>query len=1095
MRMKHLKDRQRLAAWVLLTILTVAAGSRSSAQVAGSASLSGTVRDEAGAQIPGASVVLTEVARQLDRDSVTNDAGRFAFPNVPAGAYSMMVKKAGFESYHLTDIRLAVDQQGAVEVILKVGAITTSVDVSAKEGALLETESNTIGTVVDSERVEELPLNGRNPLQLALLAAGANDANNRDFSNNQTGRGDRAVVIGGNFAANTSYLLNGIVVRGSRSTELTVPLSPDAVDQFRVQQSFFMPYQGLGPAIVNFATKGGANAFHGSVYEFLRNEDLDARNYFSPAIPDGLHRNQFGATAGGPIRRNRIWFFGLYEGYRQATAFSARAYTPTSAMFGGNFQAVSQVIYDPGSFDPQTGTRTPFANNIIPSGRINPVSQKLLQYYIPGASLAELPSNLFVQPRNTDTGDQYGLRIDASLTASQTLFAQVIKFSSDLVNAGAFPASGSIYPADTGLAMLQHTWTISPTLVSTTRLGISRSSLLFANQGSKLGSILPGIGVENTNDTRGVSGVTMTGFTGFGHASGDLGNVDNVYQLDYGLNSIRGKHNLQFGANLRYYRSWQHNSNASALGALAFQSLFTAQLQASSSGQLAPAANTGNAFADFLLGTSATATLAGLPSIPYRATEFLPYVSDTWKVARRLTLNYGISWFKATVPNPVGQYHQWPHGFDFSTGLVTYSALGQVSAEIIHPHNLDFTPRLGFAWQVGRNTVVRGGAGIYYADYQLGWTQWGMLAPPYSNSASLSNVGLTVPQYVLGQNVFPTSLASTLPTVNAAYAASLKNAAPFLLDPNARTSYMQQWNFTIQHTLRQNDLVEVLYMGSSDHDLVSRYDVDQCRPALPNLQCVASTRLYPQYGSLLDSLMAGNSSYQALVGRLDHRAGWGLNARFEYTFAKALTDGTEAGNPQIGTCRSCEKGSTSYDVRQRAVLSLIYDLPFGRGRQFGSAMPPALNAAAGGWTVTAIASFQTGIPVALAAPNQTGAAYGQERPNRICNGADSALSGNLRSDGLKQFNTACFSNPASGYFGNSGWNVLAGPGVDNWDIGIQKYLSVSERVRFQFRTEMFNAFNHANFGLPDGNVADAGFGLVSAAGSPRLIQFGLKLLY
>src|SRR5579872_2633468 len=182
--------------WILLTILTLAAVSRSAAQVAGSASLSGTVRDAAGAPIPGASVALTEVARQLDRDSVTNDAGRFAFPNVPAGAYSMLVKKTGFESYHLTDIRLAVDQQGAVEVVLKIGAVTTSVDVSAKEGALLETESNTIGTVVDSERVEELPLNGRNPLQLALLAAGANDSNNRDYSNNQTGRADRAVVIG-----------------------------------------------------------------------------------------------------------------------------------------------------------------------------------------------------------------------------------------------------------------------------------------------------------------------------------------------------------------------------------------------------------------------------------------------------------------------------------------------------------------------------------------------------------------------------------------------------------------------------------------------------------------------------------------------------------------------------------------------------------------------------------------------------------------------------------------------------------------------------------------------------------------------------------
>lgn len=779
-------------AWVFLTILAVGATSRSSAQVAGSASLSGTVHDETGALVPGASVVLTEVARQLDRGSPTNEAGRFVFPNIPAGTYSMTVTKAGFESYRLTDIRLAVDQQGAVEVVLKVGAVTTSVDVSAKQEVLLETESNTIGTVVDSDRIVELPLNGRNPLQLSLLAAGANDSSNRAYSNNQTGRSDRAVIIAGNFPTSTSYLINGIVVRGSRSTELTVPLSPDALDQFRVQQSFFMPDQGPNPAIVNFTTKGGTNAFHGSVYEFLRNEDLDARNYFAPPVPDGLHRNQFGFTVGGPLRRNKMWFFGWYEGYRQATAFSTSAYTPTSAMFGGNFQALSKVIYDALSFDSQTGRRTAFANNIIPSNRINSVSQKLLQYYLPGASLAQLPSNLFVQPRKTDKGNQYGLRVDASPAPSHNLFAQVIKFSSSMTNPGAFLGTGNNYPTDTGLAMLQHTWTITPTLVSTARLGIARNFLLQANAGQKLGSILQGIGIQNTNDTRGVSGVSMTGYSAFGRAGGDLGNIDNVYQLDYGLNDVRGKHNLQFGANLRYYRTWQHNSNANALGSLAFQSLFTAQLQANSTGQLAPVANTGDSFADFLLGTIATGQLAGLPMIPYRATEFIPYISDTWKVTRGLTLNYGISWLKATVPNPMGQYHLWTHGFDFSTGLLTYAALGQVTPQLVHPNNLDFAPRLGFAWKPRflRNTVIRGGGGVYYEDYVLGRTQGAMLAPPFSNSASLSNVGLTLPQYVLGQNVFPASLSSLRPTVTSDYAASLTNAAPNLLDPNVKLSYM-----------------------------------------------------------------------------------------------------------------------------------------------------------------------------------------------------------------------------------------------------------------------------------------------------------------
>lgn len=720
---------------------------------------------------------------------MTDEAGRFVFPNVPAGAYSLTASKDGFESYRFNDIQLEVGQQAALEVVLKLGAVSSSVEVSAKQQILLETESNTLGTVVDSARVEELPLNGRNVLQLALLAGGANPATSASASQNQTGRTDRIVIVGGNFSAYTGYLLNGIVIRGSRSTEMTVPLSPAAIDQFKVQQSFFMTDQGPNPSIISVTSKGGTNQFHGQVFEFLRNVDFDSRNYFSPGSED-LHRNQFGFAAGGPIIKNRLWFYGHYEGLRQVDGFSSSGYTPTSTMFGGDFSALSKTIFDPLT-QSQAGTRTPFPNNVVPQARINSVAQKLLNYYLPGTNLKS-SQNLFVNPRNTLDEDQYGVRIDTMLTQNQNLFGDLLVFRSDLVNKGLFPDSGAFYPERTQIGMMQHTWTMRPTMVATARIGFSRSSVLSANEGSQLGAVLPGLGIENTLDPRGITGINFSGFySAFGKAAGDLGNIDNNYQADYGINYIRGSHNLQFGANLVYHRTWQQNANASALGALTFASTFTAQLVPNAAGQLGPETNTGDPFADFLLGIPTTGLLNGLPRIPFRYTEFTPYIQDTWKLARGLTLNFGISWYKETVPNPQGKYHEWPHSFDYSTGLLQYAALGQVASQVVQPDNNNFAPRLGFAWQPRflPKTVIRSGAGVYYATSQLSNLQWTMVGPPYSNSLNIANSPAATPQWVMGQTIFP-PYTLTLPTAN--YASTLSNVAPFLFDSNARTPYTEQ---------------------------------------------------------------------------------------------------------------------------------------------------------------------------------------------------------------------------------------------------------------------------------------------------------------
>ncbi len=1064
----------------------------------GGAAASGTVADPSGAPVPAAKVVLTEVARGLDRETVSNEAGRFAFPVLSLGAYTLRVSKEGFETFEVTAFNLEIGQLASFDVVLKVGQLSTVVTVSGAERVLLQTESNTIGTVIDSARVEELPLNGRNLLQLALSAAGVNEAVGRANVADQTGHPGRAVILAGNPGGATGYTVNGIAVRGGRLGELALNLSLADLDQFKVQQSFFMPDQGPNPGLVNATTKGGGNRFHGQVFEFVRNKSLDARNFFAPG-PEDLHRNQFGFAAGGPIARDRVWFYGNYEGLREITAFSARAYTPTRAMFEGDLREVAEVIHDPLTYSAASGARQPFPNNTIPADRINAVSRRLLEFYLPGSSLAQRPQNVFGNPRNTLDDNQFSVRIDAALTSRQNFFSQYLSQDSPAVQPGLFPLAGAFYPNELEMGMAQHTYMLRPNLINTARLGVVRNVALFSNEGRKRGSILRDIGIQNTLDDRGVTSIGFVEYAGFGRANGDLGNIDNNYQLDEGINWVAGSHNYQFGASVRYRRSWQQNANAGAHGSLGFQRTFTAQLQRDTQGRLAPRPGTGNSFADFLLGMNTTGSFRGLPMLPYRFTQFMPYFQDTWKLTRSLAVNYGISWFHASVPQPQGFARELAHGFDETTGLLKFAALGEIDPRIVSGERNNWTPRAGLVWQPAflPNTVFRAGAGIYYSDSRLIELQFGMVGPPFNDSIDAFNSQFEpLPVFVLGRNIFPTTPARPL---DRNYGAGLRNAAPFLINEQGRTPYMQQWNVSVQPSLGASNAFELAWLGSSNHALQNRYDFDQCRVG-SDLRCDPATRPYFRYTSLLRADFNGNSSYNALVAKYDHRAAAGLNLRVEYTWAKALTDtweGSSSTETQITSCRRCDKSDAAFDVRHRLSISQIYDLPFGRGRRFGADMSRAADLALGGWTVTSIAVFQTGVPFPVTGPNRTGSAFVAHRPNRVCDGADSSLANNLRSNGMRFFNTSCFVIPPTGFFGNSGRLVLHGPGLNNWDVGIQKFFPIPARegMRLQFRLEMFNAFNHAQFGNPVAAAENTNFGLVTGARQPRLVQLGMKLLF
>ncbi len=1078
-------------AGVIFAILVAVTGPSIWAQgVSGSASVAGTVTDTTGAVIPGASVVLLNVERGSEQEVSSNEAGNYAYPDITPGTYTVRVSSEGFQTREVTDLQVQVGQRAAVNVELEVGQVTEVVTVEAA-AVLLETESNAIGTVVDSERVNELPLNGRNFLELALLAGGTAPAEGRASFAGQIGHPGRFVVVGGVKAANNSYTINGIQVRGARGGELAVNVSIANVDQFKVQSSFFMPDQGPNPSMVNVTTVGGTNAFHGEAFEFLRNTKLDARNFFSPG-PEELKRNQFGFAIGGPIVKDKMWFRTGYEGMRERVAFTRGVFTPTQAMFGGDFSEDPFTIHDPMTLNETAGTRQPFPNQQVPRDRFNTVSENLLQYYLPGSSFTQRPNNLFVNPRNVIEDDQLNARVDMQLTDKQSLFTQYMWSDNSAVRPGSFPLSGAFYPNQFWMWMAQHTYTISPKWVSTIRLGVSRNQALFSNEARDVGDILTPLGITGTFDTRGVFAQRIQGFAGFGRSNGDLGNIDNNYQFDPGFSYITGNHQYRFGASVRYRRTWQQNANAGAHGSLIYNRVYTAQLTRNAAGNLVPAGGSGNAFADYLLGTPDRGSTRGLPMLQYRHTQFMPYVQDTWKVRRNLTLNWGISWFKDTIPNPRGSAADYPHGFDPATGLLEFAVLGQVDPRVIEPDSDNIAPRVGIAWQLDNKTVLRAGAGVYFSDMQLIELQFSAVGPPFTNSVDAINTGKLVPEFIPGVNIFP---VIPLPPIDENFASNLPSGiTPFTLQEEGRTPYVQQWNLSLQRTLGRSSMLELSYLGNSGHRQQNRYDNNQCQ-VTADLFCDRATRPYPRYRAILQSDFNANSSYNALVARFHHRMSRGVDLRVEYTFGKALYDGWELGgatNNQIANNRALDKGPTSFNVKNRIVTSLLWELPVGLDRAFGSGMSRAADYVVGGWNVSTIATFSNGLPIFITVPNRTGSPFVGHRPNRTCSGDLSSV--DLRSN--RQFiDTSCFQDTERGFFGNSERAPISGPGLNNFVIGIQKDFTFTESKLLEFRLEMFNAFNHAQFRNPNGSVANRNFGLVSAARQPRVVQMALKLQF
>jgi hypothetical protein len=841
---------------------------------------------------------------------------------------------------------------------------------------------------------------------------------------------------------------------------------------------------------------------------------MESRNYFSTLPTGPYHQNQFGGTIGGPVLHDKLFFFGNYEGYRQNQHAFSSGFVPTQAMFSGDFSALSTPIYDPSTYNAATGTKQQFPGNIIPANRINAISKALLAYYSPGDPFSGTTNNFGRNPQTTLNTDQATGRIDFSLSQSNQFFAQGSWVNSPATSEGLFTAQASAYPLDTEFVALGWTWTLSPTKVNQFNVGVVRDSVF--QQGQKIPGIQAQLGITGSSDGDGVPAVNLNGYTGFGTSTGLLGDVDNEYQIHEAFDWLHGNHQLKMGFSVNYVRSLQSSANLNARGIIQFNAQYTAQTKAAAGGTVALVAKTGDSFADFLLGDPANAHSQGMPIIHVAWTDTEPYLQDTWKVNKNLTMNLALAWFGDTPPAPRSMADRnLIHGFDFTTGLVTFAALGTADPNVYKMTKNSFAPRVGLVWQPPMlpNTVVRAGWGMYYPTPMHFGLQYSVVSQIITVNNQVTNaVNQPFPTYYFGNNLLP---PATVGQITAAQVPGITGSVLYE-DANTRMPSVPQYTLDVQHTFGASYLLDVAYLGNQGHHLAKLFNPLDC--SVPGTQnCNTATQpFYPRLTFMQDMSSTGSSNYNALLVKFIKQYSNGLSLLTNYTWSKAMSNSNESNNgglSQSKSCLQCDYGPASFNVQNSLVVSGIFELPVGRGKKLGTNMNRFVDAAIGGWSVNAIMTLQSGNPFTVTGTNHVAWPADQIRADRYCNGRNGLTNKNLRTNGMYWLNTAtisglntpCFVDPftdphnTSGqpwYFGTSGFDVLPGPGINNWDTGLHKSFALIERMKMTIRGEFFNAWNHAQFANPNSNVTAAKFGTVTATQhAARQIQLGATLTF
>ena len=896
------------------------------------ATIVGRVSDSSGAVLSGAEVKVYNTATGLERSVQSGDTGDYEFPLLPiTGAYRLTVAKEGFKTQEKTGIELQVQQQARFDVILDVGNVSDRITVEAS-APVVNTETGSIGQVIENKKIVDLPLNGRNFVQLASLLPNAVIGTSGTV-------GGTTVAVSGGRANKTEYLLDGISINEQLFDGVILRPSVDAIQEFKVQSNSFSAEYGRGNAVLNATIKSGTNNFHGTLFEFLRNDKLDARNFFL-ARKAPYRQNQFGFAVGGPVMlpkfsgKDKSFFFLNYEGTRIRQGRTFNALVPSAAFRKGDFSSLSTPIRDP-----LTGVN--FPGNIIPANRINPATAYFLQF-MPEQNTAT-GTFAYAAPFRNDQ-NQGNARYDHIFSSKDSLAVRYSINDLEAFNPGAYlEVGGSNQQQRAQNVVLTETHIFSPTVINELRLGYTRMFNANLNQG--LGTnhtVLSGIGgfAETSQNFPGFPQLSITGYQGIaGNAFQPLVNPTNMYQIVDSVSWIKGTHTIKIGADLRNYRLTSTNS-ANSRGAFSFNGIYT-----------------GHAFADYLTGYP-TSGSRSFPRNLFGLTEnrYHFYVQDDWKVARNLTLNLGLRYELNFQPEAMfGQ----SANFNFATGrwavstyngqintisqqvaqyaLPRYQNLVDKATDLGLPNNLrynnfkDFAPRLGIAWRpFGDNkTVIRTGAGIFY-----------LLT---SGNNAVSAPIINVPFIVDESKQQP--IVNTRPTLAVqnffdpfSSAANFTTPLTFGFNPRMRTPRMYQWNFAIQRELTNSLALEVAYVGSKGTFLERYLPTNLAPVSSTDLRPFQDRRPFPQFGtgSFYDS--ADNSSYNALEAKLEQRYNNGLSFLAAYSWSKSLDSSSNDSGETIADPFNLRtmRGLSALDVGQRFVLSFGWELPFGRGRAMGA---------------------------------------------------------------------------------------------------------------------------------------------------------------
>jgi hypothetical protein len=1115
---------RRLAFLGALLALLLAMSGGLNAQTA-TGQITGTVRDTTGAVMTQAKVTVTSQLTGLTRTVTTNETGTYSFPLLPVGLYSVTAEQTGFNQAKRSDIQLNVDQVLRIDLEMTVGATTETVSVQAATVAI-DSETSAIGHVVTQRQVSQLPLNGRNFLQLLFLGAGAVETSGEQGSMRQ-GAGN-AISINGSRPTSNNYLLDGT---SNTDTALGTPgvvLSVDAIQEFKEQTATYSAEYGFSANQVNIVSKSGTNSLHGAVFWFLRNDALDANNYFSNLTGNKrpkLRQNQPGFVAGGPVYipklyngRNRTFWLANYEGRRTRTGFQDFLNIPTPDQLAGRF--TSQIL------DPVTGQ--PFPGNVVPETRFTRLAKLATSKFFPTPN-STLPQGNYIRSRAipNDT-DQYTLRMDQQLGRWGTVFGRYTNSDWTNISVQNTTELGDVFfVQQTRNWQISHSVPITPNLVNQFRIGYIEA---IANQH---GATAPQSDIDplkltgvftNLNDEQ--RSYPAVGFGGVGSGLSGGGSAVNDYQasrqpmwdISNGTTWVRGRHTLNYGFN---YRQWSLNRDLANdfLGQFTFSGFFTGNQTRD------------NAVADMLLGYFSGASAfqpagfsvgnqAGNPR-SFNFKYFAPYVQDDWKVNSRLTLNLGVRWDYRTIPYESNNRMGWrdlsnPRGglLVADKTLVDKGIIGDGTyyryagrRNPMDASKMVFAPRFGFAYRpfADDKTVVRGGYGVFFDSAEGREIDGASDIYPYvSRGNYIQSLGQT--NLLTTDQMFPNfaNLGPASPAANTFLAVSMS--------PQPRNPYVQQWSFSIQRALSSTMTLDLNYIGNKGTNLLMRRNIAQAlKPANPALcaanpsvgDCpVLARRPYPNFATYIDSDWSGNSSYNSFNVKLERRTSTMVFTTV-YTWAKSIDNKSAAagiGNDVAGWQGFLDnhdvrrdRGRSEFDVDHRLVSSFVYQIPVGRGMKYGSQMNRLADAVVGGWQVNGIVTMQSGFPMTIAAADVGGLndTFGTNRADIV---GDPYPSGFKKSI-AQWFNTAAFAQPAAGFLGNSGRGILRLPGINNWDTGLFKNFRVTELIGVQFRFESFNAWNHTQWGGPVRSVADPRFGQILSTRAARINQLGLKVVF